>query len=50
MLSSILAILTVSATPVLSKALRLSGAATIAPCEVWVGLALLAAIALPLKT
>lgn len=44
------AALTVSATLVLSKAFCLSEAATIAPCEVWVGLALLAAMVLPLKT
>ncbi|HEH9474059.1 TPA: hypothetical protein SIA34_006683, partial [Pseudomonas aeruginosa] len=49
-LSSVLAALTVSATLVLSKAFCLSEAATIAPCEVWVGLALLAAMVLPLKT
>ena len=48
-LSSVLAALTVSATLVLSKAFCLSEAATIAPCEVW-GLALLAAMVLPLKT
>ncbi|MEF2209127.1 hypothetical protein [Pseudomonas aeruginosa] len=48
-LSSVLAALTVSATLVLSKAFCLSEAATIA-CEVWVGLALLAAMVLPLKT
>ncbi|ERV93005.1 Uncharacterised protein [Pseudomonas aeruginosa] len=48
-LSSVLAALTVSATLVLSKAFCLSEAAT-APCEVWVGLTLLAAMVLPLKT
>ena len=49
-LSSVLAALTVSATLVLSKAFCLGEAATIAPCGVWVGLALLAAMVLPLKT
>ncbi|HGR4998068.1 TPA: hypothetical protein ACLPK8_000124 [Pseudomonas aeruginosa] len=49
-LSSVLAALTVSATLVLSKAFCLSEAATIAPCGIWVGLALLAAMVLPLKT
>ncbi len=48
-LSSVLAALTVSATLILSKAFCLSEAAT-APCEVWVGLTLLAAMVLPLKT
>ena len=37
-----------AATVTLSSVL--SEAATIAPCEVWVGLALLAAMVLPLKT
>ncbi|ETV33823.1 hypothetical protein Q048_01494 [Pseudomonas aeruginosa BWHPSA043] len=49
-LSSVLAALAVSATLVLSKAFCLSEAATIAPCGIWVGLALLAAMVLPLKT
>ncbi|MFG9884575.1 hypothetical protein ACG3SK_27595 [Pseudomonas aeruginosa] len=48
-LSSVLAAFTVSATLVLSKAFCLGEAATIAPCGVWVGLALLAAMVLPLK-
>ncbi|MGC3039568.1 hypothetical protein, partial [Pseudomonas aeruginosa] len=49
-MSSVLAALTDSATLVLSKAFCLSEAATIAPCEVSVGLPLLAAMLLPLNT
>ncbi len=49
-LSGVLAAFTISAPLVLSKAFCLNEATTIAPRGVWVGLALLAAMVLPLKT